>query len=440
MGSNIAAAELTGLVAATFFAVYWLRGGRPWLLPAGVGHAFVATLYIYLLIFPVGVPPSRPRWGWIELTLPLCLVAANGFLFFGLLQLLGRTPPRRAWAAGWTAVGVAVVVAQAVIGPVAAFCLAVASSIAVNPVVSVLLMARGTLFYVIVGLLLFARVVFQVVVTYFAAFHVAPAVVDLLIFANLAAVVGDGFGLLLIEYDDTRRQLAEAGRAKTVFLANISHELRTPLNSIIGFADLLTEQPYGSIDKRYLAYAFDILESGRKLLSVVNQILDMTEIEARRFRFELQRLDVVDVARDALAVVQPRAEQRRVRVRTDFPDAAVEAVADRRALSQVVSNLVDNAIKYSQPGGHVDVSVVASPERTARLVVADGGIGMSAEEVGNIFKPFWQSADVYTRDQTGLGLGLAVTQKLVEAMGGRVLVESAVGRGSTFTVLLPSPA
>jgi signal transduction histidine kinase len=125
-------------------------------------------------------------------------------------------------------------------------------------------------------------------------------------------------------------------------------------------------------------------------------------------------------------------------VRTDFPDAAVEAVADRRALGQVVSNLVDNAIKYSRPGGQVDVSVVASSERTARLVVADEGIGMSAEEVGNIFKPFWQSADVYTRDHTGLGLGLAVTQKLVEAMGGRVLVESSVGQGSTFTVLLPS--
>ncbi|MBV8537104.1 MAG: ATP-binding protein, partial [Alphaproteobacteria bacterium] len=155
---------------------------------------------------------------------------------------------------------------------------------------------------------------------------------------------------------------------------------------------------------------------------------------------DLQRLDLVDVARDALVVVQPRADMRGIHLRAAFPDAAVSAVGDRRALSQVVSSLIDNAIKYSQPGAQVDVSVAASPQRTASLIVSDKGIGMSAEEVRNIFKPFWQSADVYTRDHTGLGLGLAVTQKLVQAMGGEVLVESAAGEGSRFTVLLPAAA
>jgi len=174
----------------------------------------------------------------------------------------------------------------------------------------------------------------------------------------------------------------------------------------------------------------------------VNQILDLTDIEAKRFRLERQRLDLVDVARDAMSIVQPRADLRGIHVRTVFPDTAVATVGDRRALSQVVSSLVDNAIKYSRPGAHVDVdvSMVASPQRKARLIVADTGIGMSPEEIGNIFKPFWQSADVYTRDHTGLGLGLAVTQKLVQAMGGQVLVDSAPGQGSKFTVLLPAAA
>ncbi|MBV8537680.1 MAG: hypothetical protein JO128_18940, partial [Alphaproteobacteria bacterium] len=371
MGSNIAAAELTGLVAATFFMVYWLRGGRPWLLPAGIGHLFVALLYVYLLVSPVGIPPPRADWNWFELTLPLCLVAANAFLFFGLLQLLERAPAVRIWAASWTGVALAVVVVQVIAGPVLAFCVAVASSVAVNPVIAFLLMARRTLFYVIAGVLLFARVVFQVVATYFGAFHVLPALVDLLVYVNLAAVVGDGFGLLLIEYDDTRRQLADADRAKSVFLSSVSHELRTPLNAIIGFADLISDQPYGEIDKRYRAYALDILESGRKLLSVVNQILDLTDIEAKRFRLDPQRLDLVDVARDALSAVQPRAELRGIRLHTAFPDAAVAAVGDRRALTQVVASLIDNAIKYTQPGGRVDVdvSVVASPRRAARVVV-----------------------------------------------------------------------
>ncbi len=442
MGSNIAAAELTGLVAATFFVVYWLRGGRAWLLPAGIGHLFVAALYVYLLISPVGVPPPRPNWGWFELTLPLCLVGANAFLFFGLLQLLERAPAVRTWTAAWAAVALGVVAVQAALGPVPGFCVAVASSVAVNPVIAVLLMARRTLFYVIAGALLFARVVFQMVVTYFGAFHVMPGLVELLIYINLAAVVGDGFSLLLIEYDDTRRQLADADRAKSVFLSSISHELRTPLNAIIGFSDLIADQPFGPIDSRYRAYAHDILESGRKLLSVVNQILDLTDIEAKRFRLERQRLDLVDVARDAMSVVQPRADLRGIHVRTVFPDTAVATVGDRRALSQVVSSLIDNAIKYSRPGAQVDVdvSMVASPQRKARLIVADTGIGMSPEEISNIFKPFWQSADVYTRDHTGLGLGLAVTQKLVQAMGGQVLVDSTPGQGSKFTVLLPAAA
>jgi signal transduction histidine kinase len=438
LGSNLAAAELTGFTAAAFFAVYWLRGGRAWLLPAGIGHLFIAAIYVYLLLSPVGIPPRTTDARWVTLTLPLCLVAANGFLFFALLQLLERAPPARTWAAWWLAAGLAVIAVQATLGAVVAFCLAVASSAVVGPVVAVLLMARGTLFYVIVGALLLVRILFQVVVTYYGAFDITPALVGVLIFINLGAVVGDGFGLILIEYDDTRRQLAEAGRAKTAFLASISHELRTPLNAIIGFAELIGQQSFGAIDQRYRGYADNILASGRGLLGVVNQVLEMTDIEADRIRFDMQRLDLADVVRDVLGGFGPAAQEKGIDIRTAFPPAVVETVGDRRAIHRVVASLIDNAIKFSRPGGHVDVSVAATPEQTARLVVADHGIGMSAAEVRDAFKPFLHNADVYSRGHGGLGLGLAVSHRLVAAMGGKVLVESIVGQGSTFTVVLPS--
>ena len=437
LGSNLAAAELTGLVAATFFAVYWLRGGRAWLLPAGIGHLFVAVLYIYLLFHPIGVsPPWDPTW--VTLTLPLCLTAANGFLFFGMLQLLDRAPPRRVWAAGWIAVGLAVIAAHVIYGPILAFLVAVASTVVVGPAVSVLLMAEQKLFYVIVGALLLARAVFQVVVSYFGAFHVLPAVVDLLVFINLGAVVGDGFGLILIEYDDTRRQLAEADRSKTAFLAGISHELRTPLNSIIGFAELIGGGPVSAVAEQYRGYATDIVASGRQLLGITNQVLEMAQIEMKRTTFDPQRLDLAVVVQDAIQSLKSSADMKGVRTIAELPAETVATIADLAALRRVVSSLIDNAIKFTPAGGKIHIALTATSERMARLVIADEGIGMSADEVRRLFTPYWQSTDVYVRRHGGVGLGLAISQKLVEAMGGKVLVDSALGRGSTFTVLLPT--
>ncbi len=182
------------------------------------------------------------------------------------------------------------------------------------------------------------------------------------------------------------------------------------------------------------------MQSGRLLLGVVNQIIDMVELEAKRFKLELERLDVADIVWQTLQTLQPRATLKGIRTQIDVPTAAVEALVDRRALAKVVASLVDNAIKFSAPGGRVDVSLVATPDKTVRLAVTDQGIGMSPDHLRKIFKPFSQAADAYTRGYDGIGLGLAVTQKLVAAMGGRVTVESALGRGSTVTVLLPTGA
>lgn len=436
--SDIAAAELAVLIAATFFVVYWRRGGRSWLLPAGIAHLFIAADYIYLIFFPPGGPFLASQSSWISLLFPWSLIAANGFLLFGLLQLLGYGPRPWHFVAGTGALAAVAAAAHYASVPLAAFYVSVVAGALVGSAIGILMIARGELFYVIFGVLFLMRSTFLVVASYFAVIHLHPELVDLLTFVNFAAVVGDGFGLILIEYDDTRRQLIEVDRGKTAFLASISHELRTPLNAIIGFAELVSLGPEDAVADRYRGYGAEILASGRRLLGITNQVLEMAQVEMKRMPLDRQRLDLAAVVRDAVKALQPVADEKGVRTNAELPTGAVEAVADLRALRLVVANLIDNAIKFSPAGGEIEITVATNGRHMASLTVADQGIGMSADDVQKIFKPYWQSSDVYARRTGGMGLGLAIAQKLVSAMGGKVLVDSALGRGSTFTVLLPA--
>ncbi|HTO85410.1 MAG TPA: ATP-binding protein [Methylomirabilota bacterium] len=434
----IAAAELAALIAVACFAVQWLRGGRDWLVAIGIAHLLIAANYVYLVFVPAGRPYLAALGQWSALFGPLSGTAANAFALWGVLRLLGRDPRPLAFVAAYGGFAAIFVAAYFAVAPAAALFLAIVGVAIVATAIAVLLIAQRSLFYVVVGVFTLARIAFAVTASYFTLARADGDTVAILTFLNLVSLVGDGFGYILIEYDDTRRQLAEADRAKSVFLASISHELRTPLNAIIGFAELIGRQTAGAVDGRNRGYAADILASGRLLLGVVNQVIDMVELEAKRFTLELQRFDAAEIVWQTLQTLQPRATLKGIRTQIDVPTSTVEALVDRRALAKVVASLVDNAIKFSAPGGCVDVSLVATPEKTVRLAVRDQGIGMSPDHLRKIFKPFSQAADAYTRGYEGIGLGLAVTQKLVAAMGGRVTVESALGRGSTFTVLLPS--
>jgi signal transduction histidine kinase len=229
----------------------------------------------------------------------------------------------------------------------------------------------------------------------------------------------------------------EANQAKTLFLANTSHELRTPLNAIIGFSELIERQAFGPVPEKYRAYVSDILQSGRHLLSIVNQLLDMAAVEANRDRLERRPMDPRAALAGAVAMVRGMAETAGVAIELDPGDLPASMIGNARAFRQIVANLVSNAVKFSQQGGHVWVAARADGADAIVLTVLDEGIGMSAEDRAKLFTPFWRGEHVWTRRSDGLGLGLALTKRLIEGLGGRIEVESEPGKGSRFTVRLP---
>jgi signal transduction histidine kinase len=232
-------------------------------------------------------------------------------------------------------------------------------------------------------------------------------------------------------------QANEANQAKTLFLANMSHELRTPLNAIIGFSELIERQAFGPVPEKYRAYVSDILQSGRHLLSIVNQLLDMAAIEANKDRLERRPMDPRAALAGAVAMIRGMADAAGVAIELDPGDLPARMVGNERAFRQIVANLVSNAVKFSLQGGHVWVAARADGADWIMLTVLDEGMGMSAADRAKLFTPFWRGEHVWTRRSDGLGLGLALTKRLIEGLGGSIEVESEPGKGSRFTVRLP---
>ena len=242
------------------------------------------------------------------------------------------------------------------------------------------------------------------------------------------------------ERREAEQEADRANRAKSEFLSRMSHELRTPLNAILGFAQLL--QMNGS-DPRQQESIEQILKGGRHLLALINEVLDISRIEAGRLSLSLEPVPLLGTVQAAVALVRPLASDRGIRLEVEIPAASSHVLADQQRLQQVLLNLLSNAVKYNQPSGSVRVSAEVVEARSVRIRVADTGIGMSPEQLGRLFTPF----DRLGADQTGVegtGLGLTLSKCLVEAMGGVMTVESAVGAGSVFSVELdiaeaPSP-
>ena len=241
-------------------------------------------------------------------------------------------------------------------------------------------------------------------------------------------------GAIAIQNVQTARELEVASGHKSEFLASMSHELRTPLNAVIGFSDVLLEGLFGGLNDRQEEYVRDIRESGRHLLELINEILDLSKVEAGRMELEPAELSLPELIEQCLAQVRERAAAQRLGVRSEL-DADIGMVrADETKLKQVVLNLLSNAVKFTPEGGSVDVRAWLEGDQVV-VTVRDTGVGIAAEDQGRIFEAF-QRGDRRASVE-GTGLGLTLSRRFVELHGGRIWVESELGAGSTFGFAIP---
>jgi signal transduction histidine kinase len=237
------------------------------------------------------------------------------------------------------------------------------------------------------------------------------------------------------ELGDKSAQLEVASRHKSEFLTNMSHELRTPLNAVIGFADILLERMFGELNDKQEEYLRDILDSGRHLLSLINDILDLSKIEAGRMELELTTFDLPTAIDNALTLVRERAGRRGIALHQTIDERLGQIKGDERKIKQVLLNLLSNAIKFTPEGGRIEVRA-APGDGLVEVSVRDTGVGIAPAEQEAVFEEFRQVGSSAAKHE-GTGLGLALCRKFVELHGGRIWVESEVGRGATFTFMLP---
>jgi signal transduction histidine kinase len=237
--------------------------------------------------------------------------------------------------------------------------------------------------------------------------------------------------------DELRRlygELETASRHKSDFLATMSHELRTPLNAIIGFSEVLHEQMFGELNDRQIAYVKDVLEAGKHLLSLINDVLDLAKIEAGKMELTLSQVALPDLLRSAVSMQSERAGRGGIELRLLTEPDEITITADERRVRQIVYNLLSNAVKFTPTDGNVDIAARLD-DGQVEIAVTDTGPGIPAEDHETIFEEFEQSGD--NKQAEGTGLGLPLSRKLVELHGGHLWVESELGRGSTFHFTLP---
>ena len=251
---------------------------------------------------------------------------------------------------------------------------------------------------------------------------------------------------LFHEIQDKSRELEVANKHKSEFLANMSHELRTPLNAIIGFSEVLSEQMFGEVNEKQLEYLQDIHSSGHHLLTLINDILDLSKIEAGRMELDLSSFDLAMLLDNSMTLVRERATRHGLTPALDVADEIEDWVADQRKVKQVVINLLSNAVKFTPAGGRVTLRarrVESIPRDDAgsgaavEIAVVDTGVGIAPDQQALVFEEFRQASGDYLRKSEGTGLGLALARRFVELHGGTIRVESVLGHGSTFAFVLP---
>lgn len=239
---------------------------------------------------------------------------------------------------------------------------------------------------------------------------------------------------------DAREKAETANRTKSTFLANMSHELRTPLNAVIGFSEILKRQMYGPLgDEVYDEYANLIHESGTHLLDLINDILDMSKVEAGKMEIEPEPIDMVEIVETCMRFVEAKSEAKNQRVQLNVltPDLGNSAYADIRATKQILINLLSNAVKFTGEGGSISVDVQSLPNGL-EVSVCDNGVGIDPTDIPRLLRPFEQIADKSSQAEEGSGLGLALTKSFAELQGGTFFLESEKGKGTKAIVTLPS--
>lgn len=274
---------------------------------------------------------------------------------------------------------------------------------------------------------------------------------------NELVILTDSFNEMLSEIQERNTQLEKqnaelarakedaesANRAKSNFLANTSHELRTPLNAIIGFSSILMNQLFGPLgDSKYLEYAKDINESGSHLLDIINDILDLSKAEAGRLNLNFEEVHIGKAINKCMTIISDRAEKGKVSITSDVPKMLPPIIVDRLRFIQILLNIISNAVKFTPEGGGVHLAVSTKDidgEITEFLVtIKDTGIGMSPEDLKHAFQRFGQVDSGLNRRYEGTGLGLPLTQKLMELHHGKIEIESELGKGTLVTLRFPA--
>jgi GAF domain-containing protein len=264
----------------------------------------------------------------------------------------------------------------------------------------------------------------------------APEVVNLLQTFATQSVLAIQNARLFREIEEKSRQIEAANRHKSEFLANMSHELRTPLNAIIGFSEVLQEKLFGELNDKQAEYTDDILTSGRHLLSLINEILDLSKVEAGRMELELATFDLPLAIDNARTFVRERATRHGINVDVDVDERLGEFVGDERKIKQILLNLLSNAVKFTPEGGRIGINA-RQTDGSVEISVSDTGVGIAPEDQPKIFEEFRQVGTDYAHKVEGTGLGLTLAKKFVELHGGKIWVTSEVGKGSKFTFSLP---
>jgi signal transduction histidine kinase/HAMP domain-containing protein len=297
-------------------------------------------------------------------------------------------------------------------------------------------MQAGMLAVLAVPLLREGRILGSLVVSRNTVGEFSDALVDVLQTFAAQSTQAIQNARLFREIEEKSRELEVASHHKSEFLANMSHELRTPLNAVIGFSEVLEQKMFGELNDKQLEYVRDIHDSGQHLLSLINDILDLSKIEAGKVELELGRFDLPNTIEGTLTLVRERALRHGLEMSLSIDERLGEIEADERKVRQILLNLLSNAVKFTPDGGRIGI-VAEVVDGAARISVSDSGIGIDPADHAAIFEEFRQVGVDHEGKREGTGLGLTLARKFVELQGGRIWVESEVGQGATFIFTLP---